>query len=161
MQFRPGPIEGVEIIPLERHSDERGWLAELYRSDEVNGNLAPAMGYISITKPGVSRGPHEHTDQSDRFCFAGPGKFEVRLWDNRSDSPTYLNRQTIAVGEDNPSVITIPPGVVHGYRNIGDGEAMVINLPNRLYAGVGKNEAVDEIRHESNDGSPFNMDDAQ
>ena len=72
-----------------------------------------------------------------------------------------MNRQTIAVGEDNPSVITIPPGVVHGYRNIGDGEAMVINLPNRLYAGVGKNEAVDEIRHESNDGSPFNMDDAQ
>ena len=74
MQFRPGQIEGVEIIPLERHSDQRGWLAELYRSDEVNGNMAPAMGYISITKPGVSRGPHEHTDLQRPVLLRRSGK---------------------------------------------------------------------------------------
>jgi len=157
MQFRPGQIEGVEVRPLERRSDERGWLAELYRSDEVNGDSAPAMGYVSVTKPGVSRGPHEHRDQSDRFCFAGPGRFEVRLWDNRPDSPTYLKSQTMVVGENNPTVVVIPPGVVHGYRNIGDGEAMVINLPDRLYGGEGRKGEVDEIRHESNGRSPFQM----
>jgi dTDP-4-dehydrorhamnose 3,5-epimerase len=159
MQFRPGQIDGVEINLLNRFSDERGWLAELYRSDEVRGDSAPAMGYVSVTKPGVTRGPHEHLDQSDRFCFAGPGEFEVRMWDNRSDSPTYLNSQTVVVGEDNPTIIVVPPGVVHGYRNIGDGEAMVINLPNRLYAGEGRKEEVDEIRHESSGSSPFHMDD--
>ena len=157
MQFRPGPIKGVEVTPLTRFADERGWLAELYRSDEVNGETAPAMGYVSVTKPGVSRGPHEHRDQSDRFCFAGPGTFEVRMWDNRPDSPTYLNSHTLTAGEDDPAMIVIPPGVVHGYRNIGNEEAMVINLPNRLYAGRGKEQEVDEIRHESNGSSPFQM----
>ena len=157
MQFRPGPIEGVEVTPLTRFADQRGWLAELYRSDEINGDTTPAMGYISVTKPGVSRGPHEHRDQSDRFCFAGPGTFELRMWDNRPDSPTYLSSQKIIAGADEPTVILIPPGVVHGYRNISDKEAMVINLPNRLYAGQGKKEEVDEIRHESNGSSPFQM----
>ena len=158
MQFRPGQIEGVEITPLERHSDERGWLAELYRSDEVNGDTEPAMGYVSVTNPGVSRGPHEHREQSDRFCFAGPGTFEVWLWDNRPDSPTFRTTQAVIVGEASPAIIFVPPGVVHGYRNISRKEAMVINLPNRLYAGEGGHEEVDEIRHESNDSSPFQMD---
>ena len=157
MQFRPGQIDGVEITPLARYTDERGWLAELYRSDEVNGDTAPAMGYVSVTKPGVSRGPHEHHDQSDRFCFAGPGTFELRMWDNRPNSGTHLHSQTILVGEAYPAVVVIPPGVVHGYRNIGDGEAIAINLPNRLYAGEGRKEKVDEIRHESHGGSPFRM----
>ena len=158
MQFQPGPIDGVEITSLTFFSDDRGWLAELYRSDEVNGDSSPAMGYISVTKGGVSRGPHEHQDQSDRFCFAGPGTFELRMWDNRPNSATFSNCQTILVGEAHPAVVVIPPGVVHGYRNIGEADAMVINLPNRLYGGEGRKEQVDEIRHESTARSPFQMD---
>ncbi len=158
MQFRPGQIEGVEINSLTRFSDERGWLSELYRSDEVNGDAAPAMGYVSVTKPGASRGPHEHREQSDRFCFAGPGTFEVRLWDNRPESETYAIRQAVIVGEASPAIGLIPPGVVHGYRNISSKDGMVVNLPNRLYAGEGRHEEVDEIRHESNGNSPFQMD---
>ena len=161
MQFRPGQIDGVEIKSLTPHSDERGWLAELYRADEVDSDAEPVMGYISVTKPGVSRGPHEHKDQSDRFCFAGPGTFEVRLWDNRPDSPTYGSRQTVIVGEASPAIVFIPPGVVHGYRNLSSTDAMVVNLPNRLYAGEDHKDQVDEIRHEANGASPFKMDDPE
>lgn len=159
MRFRPGPIEGVEITPLEQFADERGWLAELYRRDEVGAEHAPAMAYLSVTKPGVSRGPHEHLEQSDRFCFAGPGDFELRLWDNRAVSATYGARQTLVVGEANAVIVFIPPGVVHGYRNIGEADALVVNLPNRLYAGEGRREEVDEIRHEHNGSGPFSMED--
>ena len=35
---------------------------------------------------------------------------------------------------------------------------MVVNLPNRLYAGQGKKEPVDEIRHEADPQSIFVLD---
>jgi dTDP-4-dehydrorhamnose 3,5-epimerase len=36
----------------------------------------------------------------------------------------------------------------------------VFNGPNRLYAGRGKNEPVDEIRHELDKESPYQVDDS-
>jgi len=35
---------------------------------------------------------------------------------------------------------------------------MVINCPNRLYAGQGRQEKVDEIRHEDDSDTVFRMD---
>ena len=64
-------IEGVIIRELKRHDDERGWLVELFRHDELEAALHPVMSYVSMTKPGVARGPHEHSDQTDCFCFIG------------------------------------------------------------------------------------------
>lgn len=158
MPSPPAEIEGVEIRRLQRHTDQRGWLAEIFRADEIEPGRMPAMGYVSVTKPGESRGPHEHREQSDWFCFVGPGRFEVRLWDNRPESPTHTQSQTLIVGEAEPTMILVPPGVVHGYRNIGSEEAMALNFPNRLYAGEGRREPVDEIRHEADHASQFAMD---
>ena len=150
-------IEGVIIRPLVRREDERGWLTELFRSDELEAEHMPAMGYVSVTRPGVGRGPHEHAEQTDIFCFVGPGSFQVHLWDNREDSPSMGVSQDVLVGEDMPTIVVIPPGVVHGYRNVGQVDAMVINLPDRLYRGVGRSEPVDEIRHEDEVDSPFRL----
>jgi dTDP-4-dehydrorhamnose 3,5-epimerase len=44
--------------------------------------------------------------------------------------------------------VVVPPGVVHGYKNISDRDGMVLNYPDKLYKGWGKKEEVDEIRHE-------------
>ena len=38
---------------------------------------------------------------------------------------------------DNPRAVIVPKGVVHGYKNVGDIDGMVVNCPNRLY-GSGK-----------------------
>ena len=57
--------------------------------------------------------------------------------------------------------MTIPPGVVHAYRNVSDIPGWVFNAPNRLYAGQGKQEPVDEIRHELAADSPYKVDDAR
>ncbi len=148
MQFRDGPIEGVIFIDLARYDDQRGWLVELFRADELDSANHPRMAYVSETLPGVVRGPHEHVDQSDYFAFVGPGDMQLYLWDSRRDFPTFGNRQKKIVGQSNRQAVIIPPGVVHAYKNIGSQPAWVINLPNRLYAGEGKKEPVDEIRHE-------------
>lgn len=156
--FTKGTIDGVRIKPMVRFTDDRGWLTEVYREDELDAEFHPVMGYISMTSPGVTRGPHEHVEQADYFCFIGPSNFRVFLWDNRKTSPTYRNRQEVLAGEDAPLSILIPPGVVHAYRNVGAAPGMVVNVPNRLYAGEGKRHPVDEIRHEADPDSPYVLD---
>jgi len=158
-RFSEGAIEGVVVRKLKRFFDDRGWLTELFRHDELEKEFYPAMAYISSTIPGVTRGPHEHWDQADLFCFIGPSNFKLRLWDNRRDSETFGSVMTMVVGEKDPASVLIPAGVVHGYQNVGDVDGIVINCPNRLYAGAGRKEKVDEIRHENNGESMFTMDD--
>jgi dTDP-4-dehydrorhamnose 3,5-epimerase len=158
-QFIEGKIHDVVTYPLRRFSDGRGWLAELFRHDEIAEEFYPAMAYISVTEPGFQRGPHEHVDQADLFCFIGTGNFKLRIWDNREDSPSYRNMMTMTVGEDDPAAVIIPKGVVHAYKNESETEkGVVINCPNRLYMGEGKREPVDEIRHEDDPDTIFRMD---
>ena len=157
-QFKVGEISGVVVRDLRRFTDSRGWLAELFRHDELDEEYYPAMSYISATLPGVTRGPHEHVDQADLFCFLGPGNFEMRMWDNRPGSSTFGQVMTVVVGADNTKSLLVPKGVVHAYRNVSDVAGIVINCPNRLYAGKSKSEPVDEIRHEDDPDTIFRMD---
>lgn len=145
-------IPGVIVKPLSKYTDVRGWLVELYRDDELPEGFKPAMGYVSLTHPGVTRGPHEHAGQSDGFVFLS-GEFTLYLWENRPGHPQTA--ETHVLGENAPSFVVVPPGVVHGYKNTGKADALVLNFPDTLYAGWGKSEPVDEIRHEHDPNSPF------
>ncbi len=151
-------IKGVIVTDLTRYSDERGWLMEMFRSDEVDGGVLPAMSYISMTEPGVARGPHEHKYQTDYFCFTGPSTFKVYLWDGREGSPTFKVKQVVLAGDKNPKIVIVPPGVVHAYKNVGPVDGLVVNFPNRLFKGEGKTEPVDEIRYEDLEDSPYVLD---
>ena len=156
--FKEGPINGVVIRELRQFKDSRGWLAELFRHDELDSEFYPAMAYTSSTNPGVTRGPHEHVDQADLFCFIGPSNFKLRLWDNREESETFNNMMTLSVGEDSPRSVLVPKDVVHAYRNIGTVDGIVFNCPNRLYMGEGKREPIDEIRHEDDPDTIYRID---
>lgn len=158
MSFVELDISGVVVYPLKKYYDDRGWLAELFRHDDLDEEFFPAMSYISYTTPGVQRGPHEHVDQADLFCFIGPSTFQVQMWDNRPDSPTYNHTMKLRAGISDPMAIIIPSGVVHGYKNVGEIDGMVINCPNRLYMGKGKREPIDEIRHEDDPDTIYKMD---
>src|SRR5262249_33440572 len=99
-----------------------------------------------------------HVLQSDYFAFVGPGEFKLYLWDMRETSRTFRNRHVSLVGEKNKQAVIIPPGVIHAYKCVSPQPGWVINLPNLLYAGEGKKEPVDEIRHESMKDSPYVLD---
>ncbi|MDI6780367.1 MAG: dTDP-4-dehydrorhamnose 3,5-epimerase family protein [Bacteroidota bacterium] len=156
--FKVADIEGVIVKKLKKFSDSRGWLIETYRQDDLDVSYFPVMSYISMTHPKITRGPHEHTDQADLFGFIGPSTFKLYLWDNRKDSPTYMNKMIIIAGENEPKSVLIPPGVVHAYKNIGNTMGMVTNYPNRLFMGKFKKEKVDEIRHENDPNTIFQID---
>ncbi len=146
-------INGVKIKELKKFTDDRGWLSEIYREDE--DDFKPVMSYVSFTKKGTARGPHEHNEQSDYFVFTGPGDFELYLWDNRTESETYGNKTMIVVGESNPCKIIVPPSVVHGYKSITEPGSFCINLPDKLFMGKDKKEPIDENRYEDKPESGF------
>lgn len=150
--FTDGKISGVRVKKLKEHQDSRGWLSELYRTDELD-DYKTEMGYMSVTRPDFTRGPHEHIEQTDYFCFFG--KFSLYLWDNRKGSSTYRNREVIENADR--LIVVVPPGVVHAYKNTGDTDGIVMNFPDRLYAGWGRKEKVDELRHEDDPESPFKV----
>lgn len=136
-------ILGVILTELHRHSDSRGWLMEVWRADE--SEHVPLMGYVSLTGPGVTRGPHEHREQADYFVFI-TSDWTVALRDNRPQSPSYGVKEQFDITK--ASSLLVPAGVVHAYGNIGYGNGLVLNLPDRLYGGEGRREPVDEIRYE-------------
>jgi len=145
-------VDGLEVRELSIYEDQRGWLGEIIRVDETN--LKPLMAYLSMTIPGTVRGPHEHREQTDYFCFLG--RFRLYLWDNRKTSVTYQENRIIEISGI-PTIAIVPPGIVHAYKNISSSNSLVINLPDRLYKGWEKAEAVDEIRYENDLSSPFRI----
>lgn len=148
-------MEGLEIRELSLYRDHRGWLGEIIRDDQ--SEFRPVMSYVSMTRPGVVRGPHEHIEQTDYFCLIG--RFRIYVWDNRKTSDTYGAKKTVETS-GLPTIAVVPPGMVHAYKNIDTKDGLVINLPDRLFMGWGKKEAVDEIRHEDDPASPFKIEDS-
>jgi dTDP-4-dehydrorhamnose 3,5-epimerase len=147
-------VDGLEVRELSISEDSRGWLGEIIREDEAT--FKPLMTYLSMTKPGVVRGPHEHKEQTDFFCLIG--RFRLYFWDNRKTSTSYKQKETMDTSEI-PVIAVVPPGIVHAYKNIGTNNGYVINLPDKLYKGWGKTEQVDEIRYENDPDNPYRVSD--
>jgi dTDP-4-dehydrorhamnose 3,5-epimerase len=153
-----GEVDAVaKLEPLPSFVDPRGRLVEVYRDDEIPATMAqgrrlgrPRMGYLSVTLQGVVRGPHEHAEQTDMFVFCSSA-FTVFLWDLST-----RRRQKILVPADGYYRLLVPPGVVHAYRAESP-QAVSLNFPDALYAGYGKTEPVDEVRHENNPESPYQL----
>ena len=155
--MEPCNIKGILIQELEKYADQRGWLSEFFRQDELEQSQWPQMGYVSMTEPGMSRGPHEHLNQTDIFVFLGLSEFELYLWDNRPESVSFQQKDIVKIPKGKLVRIIIPPGIVHGYKNIGCHQGVIVNAPNKLYKGKGELGEIDEIRYEQNPDSPFKI----
>jgi dTDP-4-dehydrorhamnose 3,5-epimerase len=124
-------IEGVEIKELRVIADERGWVMEVLRKDD---KIFKEFGqvYISTAYPGVVKAWHMHRKQTDNFTCIG-GMMKVALYDGRKGSQTYGEVNEFFVGEKNPILITVPPGVYHGFKAIGEKTAIFLNIPDKVY----------------------------
>jgi dTDP-4-dehydrorhamnose 3,5-epimerase len=124
-------IQGVSVQRLKVVPDERGRLMEIMRRDD---EFFSGFGqvYLSTVFPGVVKAWHYHNVQEDRFtCIRGMVK--AVLYDDRETSPSRGLLNEFYVGEHNPSLVVIPPGVYHGWKCISEYEAYVINIPSEPY----------------------------
>lgn len=149
------PDVRVEALPVFK--DQRGSLHELFRVDEIPADFKPMMACSSWSHPGVTRGPHQHVGQDDYFTFAGPSNFTVYLWDDRPGAARGAKGWFILTGDQAPTRIYVPRGVVHAYRNTGHTDGLVMTVTSLLFKGYGRRDPADEIRHELNPHSPYQL----
>ncbi len=110
-------IEGVKIKQLKKFCDDRGFFAEIIKEGEDSFCQVKQTSYTE-THPGVIKAFHWHKRQWDAW-FVVKGMAQVVLHDLREYSNTKGSTVVICAGEDNPVLISIPPGVAHGYRVLG------------------------------------------
>lgn len=124
-------IEGVKVKKLLKHSDDRGFFAEILRDDEEwlshFGQLSWSTSY-----PGVIKAFHYHEKQDDIWFFPS-GNAQVVLYDLRAFSSTKGQTNVFYMGEHNPILLFIPRGVAHGYRVLGENSATIIYCTTKSY----------------------------
>ncbi|MFC1478316.1 dTDP-4-dehydrorhamnose 3,5-epimerase family protein [Candidatus Margulisiibacteriota bacterium] len=118
-------IEGVKLIPLRQIPDERGKIMHMLRNNDPHFEQFGEV-YFSVAYPGVIKGWHLHTKQT-QFYAVVQGMIKLVLYDDRKDSPSYQELMEIFTGEDNYQLIRIPVGVTNGYKTYGTKQAIVAN----------------------------------
>jgi dTDP-4-dehydrorhamnose 3,5-epimerase len=73
-----------------------------------------------------------HQRSTDRL-FVIRGLVSIVVFDGRKESPTFRTLNEFRVSERNPGLLIIPPNLFHGWRNIGEGEAWIVNMPSSEY----------------------------
>lgn len=125
------PIEGVRTKQLKVIPDERGRLMEVLRADEELF-IKFGQAYVTTAHPGVVKAWHYHRHQTDHFVVLS-GMMKIVLYDAREDSSTYRSINEFFMGDHNAMLLQIPKLVYHGFKCIGEREAMVLNLPTEMY----------------------------
>jgi dTDP-4-dehydrorhamnose 3,5-epimerase len=124
--------EAMIVRELVTHVDERGSVCELY--DPRWGVSAEEMvfAYIFTIRPGMAKGWGVHHQHDDRYAFLC-GEAELALYDAREDSATAGQEFRVVLSELHRRLITIPRGVWHAERNLGQTDVMVVNFPTIPY----------------------------
>lgn len=126
-------INGVEARELQVNTDERGHLVEVFRDDWEEYDPLPRMSYYSLSYPGVIRAWHRHLHgQVDHFVCPS-GRVKVGIYDDREGSPTNGETDQFVIGEHNQQVIRIPGDCWHGFKVVGNEQAILLNFPTNLY----------------------------
>jgi dTDP-4-dehydrorhamnose 3,5-epimerase len=106
-------LDGIEVIPLRRSEDERGWFVELRRESTLPKTTVQTN--VSFSRRGVIRGLHYHErGQDDLFaCIQGTARVVVL---DRASGETF----TEDIGDENPLAVYIPGGYAHGFEALTD-----------------------------------------
>ena len=106
-------MNGVEVIPLRKFEDERGWFVELARASRLRKQWRQTN--LSYSRKGVIRGLHYHErGQDDLFaCLQGTARVVVL---DRSTDETF----TLDIGDENPAAVYIPGHHAHGFEALTD-----------------------------------------
>ena len=128
-------IEGVRAQPYPVYPDDRGFFMEVQRIGyglaagfpPERTQVAAAMNYR-----GTIKAFHYHLHQTD--CWTPvTGLFQVALADLRVGSRTFGARNTFYLGPMRPWQVLIPPGVAHGYKIIGNQDALLVYMTDQFY----------------------------
>jgi dTDP-4-dehydrorhamnose 3,5-epimerase len=122
-------LKGIEIKPLRRVVDERGFFTEIMREDWrdiFQDEIVQAN--FSISYPGMVRAWHRHL-RGQVDCFAVlKGAAKICAYDDETKELDEI----VSTGE-NLQLVRIPGNYWHGFKVIGNERAYLVYFVNRLY----------------------------
>ena len=118
-------IDGVLIMPLKQIPDERGKVMHMLRADDKHFEKFGEI-YFSVVYPGVIKGWHMHTKMALNYAVIS-GMIKLVLYDKGENFRTKGELMELFIGEDNYVLVHVPPGIVNGFKGIGNKPAIVAN----------------------------------
>lgn len=118
-------IEGVQVTPLARICDERGSVMHMLRCDHPAFERFGEI-YFSSVWPGAIKGWHLHGKMTLNYAVV-VGHIKLVLYDDRDGSSTRGEVQELFLGENNYSLVRIPPLIWNGFKGLGTHRAIVAN----------------------------------
>jgi dTDP-4-dehydrorhamnose 3,5-epimerase len=123
-------LPGVVVKPLKRFFDERGSFSEVFRKDwkDLFGSDNISQSNLSITYPGVIRAWHRHLRGQTDYFLALKGTIKIGIYDDQTQE---LNE--IVSSGMNLHVVRVPGHFWHGFKSVGDEQAMLLYFTTNLY----------------------------
>lgn len=125
------PIAGLKTVERLKHADERGFLARLFCSEELQaaGWTKPIaqINHTLTVRVGAVRGLHfqrsPHAEMKLVNCIRG------KVWDVAVDlrrgSPTFLKWFAVELSPDNNLALLIPEGFAHGFQALAPDSELI------------------------------------
>jgi len=146
-------IDGVKIISLKKIPDERGTIFHMLRSSDPHFTKFGEIYFSKIYKDSI-KGWHIHKDITLHYCVVD-GMVKLVLFDSREDSATYGEIMELFIGDDNYSLVIIPPGIANGHKGLTE-SALLANAPDLPHDKLQKDEMIRIDPH--NNDIPYNWD---
>jgi dTDP-4-dehydrorhamnose 3,5-epimerase len=131
-ELRAAPIHDVQLRSTRPVPHEDGHVTEVARASWEIVSEPIVQVHTTTTFVGRIRAWGLHQESTDRL-FVVMGLVRIVVFDGRNGSPTFGHLNEFTIGEKNPSLLVIPPNLYHGWKNIGPSEAIIINMPTRMY----------------------------
>ena len=124
-------IIDVQKIDLNVNEDERGFLFEVFKSDQPYFKKFGQVYVVQNPKSGTIRAFHKHDELWDYFCIVN-GRAKFILVDDREDSPTYKEVNEFISSARKPVLLIVPPGVYHGWESLSD-NTILLSTASEVY----------------------------
>ena len=115
-------IEGIKIMDLTLHSDDRGDLFEAIHDYDIE--KFGQVYFVQDRTRNTIRAFHKHSELWDYFSIVhGSAKFVFEK-DGKMD--------TVVLTARSPKLIVVPPGVYHGWMSLED-DTLLVSIASHTY----------------------------
>ena len=118
-------IDGVIVTPLNQICDDRGKVMHMLREDSPVF-LRFGEIYFSCTNAGAIKAWHKHKKMTLNYAPIH-GSILCVLYDNRPKSKTFGHVDEYVLSSKDYSLLTVPPLIWNGWKNIGSETSIVAN----------------------------------
>jgi len=126
-------LNRATIQSVKTHRDARGALFEPLTDTEL---LMQKNVHVALTQPNETRGNHVHRTAVEITTVVGPCRIRLKEAGQIKD---------IDVAEGDILRLTIPPGVVHAFRNTGTAAMLLVSFSTNLHDPLGADTQREQI----------------